>query len=333
MVALAPNRVDRGKNGKYAIRWFGAKGERPMGKTACFCLLAGSIALSSARLAAAQSNDAAAAEVLFTEGRKALDEKRYDEACRKFAESEHLEPAVGTLMNLATCEEKLGKLASAWQHWKEAIAAMRKDDDRVSFARGRVEELEKKLPRLTVVLEPGGDARVFRDEVELGSASRGVGLPVDPGSHSITVRAAGRLPSTVTVSIAEGEQKRVEVRPGAVDPAAGAAGTRSRTLGWVVGGAGVVGIGVGAATSIILAGKKSTVQAECPNNACTPAGLDAANSGKSLLVVNAVAWVVGAVGLGVGGYLLLAPGPRPVTTGLAVSASPGGAGLSYRGSF
>jgi hypothetical protein len=303
-----------------------------MGKTAYFGLLAGSIWFSYVSPAAAQSNDAAAAEVLFTEGRKALDAKQYDEACRKFAESERLEPAVGTLMNLATCEEKLGKLASAWQHWKEAIALLRKDDDRVSFARGRVEELEKKLPRLTVVLEAGGDARVFRDEVELGPPSRGVGLPVDPGPHSITVRAPGRLASTVTVSIAEGEQKRVEVRAGAVDPAAGA-GTRSRTLGWVVGGVGVVGIGVGAATSVILSGKKSTVETECPNNVCTPAGLDAANSGKSLLVVNAVAWAVGAVGLGVGAYLLLAPGPRPVTTGLAVSADSRGAGLSYRGSF
>src|SRR5256885_15012907 len=119
--------------------------------------------LSLAAPAAAQSRDAATAEALFRQGRQAIENKNYQEACAKFSESQKLDPAAGTLMNLATCEEKVGKLASAWQHWKEALDALPLKDDRVGFARSRVEELEKKLRRLQVTLSSGREkgAKVF----------------------------------------------------------------------------------------------------------------------------------------------------------------------------
>src|SRR5882724_4149653 len=104
-----------------------------------------------------QVRDPATAEALFRQGRQAMEAKNYQEASQKFAESQRLDPAAGTLMNLATCEEKLGRLASAWQHWKEAIDALPANDDRVVFAQSRVEELEKKLPRLQVTLQSGTD--------------------------------------------------------------------------------------------------------------------------------------------------------------------------------
>src|SRR6185436_8712873 len=139
--------------------------------------------------ARAQSRDAATAEALFRQGRQAMENKNYTEACGKFSESQKLDPAAGTLMNLATCEEKVGKLASAWQHWKEALDALPPKDDRVAFARSRVQELEKKLPRLQVTLSSGRDkgARIFRDEIEIGPAGEGGPLPIDPGPHVITV--------------------------------------------------------------------------------------------------------------------------------------------------
>jgi hypothetical protein len=65
----------------------------------------------------------------------------------------------------------------------------------------------------------------------------------------------------------------------------------------------------------------------------TQAGLDAVASGKTLLVVNGAAWVVGGVGLGLGAYFLLSGAAHPPATGLLPNAGPGHAGLSYRGSF
>src|SRR5262249_2037407 len=158
------------------------------------------------------------------------------------------------------CEEKLGKLASAWQHWKEALDALPPGDGRIAFAKTRVHELEKKLPLLSVTLGAGtGEgARVFRDDVELGSASQGVALPVDPGPQTVTVQLAGHRPESVAFSIGEAEERKLVVRPGPLETevAAGSAGAGARKIGWIVGGIGVAAVGAAAVTGIMLSSKK-----------------------------------------------------------------------------
>ena len=64
--------------------------------------------------AMADTRDPAAAEALFEAGRQAATRGDWTTACPKFAESQRLDPAPGTLLNLADCEEHLGHLASAW---------------------------------------------------------------------------------------------------------------------------------------------------------------------------------------------------------------------------
>jgi hypothetical protein len=287
----------------------------------------------------AAGGDGAAAEVLFREGRKDLEANKYQEACQKFAESERLDPAAGTLMNLATCEEKLGMLASAWQHWREAIDALSAGDERVPFARARVNDLEKRLPRLTVVLpaDTNPRARIFRDEVELGKASQKTPLPVDPGPHTITVQVPGRKTASKAFSIGEAEQKVLEARPGPIDADAAMEqeqNTPSQTMGWVLGGVGLAGLGTAAATGVMLAGHKSTLEAQCPHKVCsTQAGLDAAASGRTLLVVNSAAWIVGGLALGVGAYFILAGPSRASDARVVPSVGPHGAQVSYQGCF
>jgi hypothetical protein len=299
----------------------------------CWCMVA------TGTPARGQPRDPATAEALFRQGRQAMEAKNFGEACPKFAESQRLEPASGTLMNLATCEERLGKLASAWQHWKEAIDALPPKDDRIPFARGRVSELEKRLPRLRVTLQ-GGAGKVFRDEIELGPASQGVMLPVDPGPHAVTVQMQGHLPEKVTVDVAQGEEKQIEVHPGPVDPNAADVGAgivakpQPRTLGWVVGGVGVAGVGTAVVTGLLLVDKRSKAETSCPNRLCSSqADVDAAASSKTLLVVNTAAWIVGAVGLGVGAYLVLSPSGRRATAALVPAATSDGASLSCVGTF
>jgi hypothetical protein len=279
------------------------------------------------------ARDPAAAEALFEQGRRALEQNDLETACAKFAESQSLDPAVGTLMNWATCEERKGLIATAWQHWRAALAELPADDDRLAFARQRVAALEPRLPYLTITLAPSApsDTRVERDGVALGRASLGTALPVDPGTRSIAVRAPGFEPRTLQLTIAEGEKKRLEVAPGdplpAAAPSDSAASNASSqsTIGWALIGAGAAGVITGVVTGLMLNAKRDDVEANCLPEGCNSTGLDAASDGKTLLVVNAVGWGVGIAGLGAGAYLVLS---SPQT-----SHSPSGFGLSYRGRF
>jgi hypothetical protein len=61
--------------------------------------------------ASARDRDPVAAEALFRAGRDALKRGAWAAACSKLAESQTLDPAAGTALNLAVCQEKLGNVA------------------------------------------------------------------------------------------------------------------------------------------------------------------------------------------------------------------------------
>ena len=59
------------------------------------------------------TQDRAIAEALFRDGKALIAAERINDACAKFQESERLDPALGTLLHLATCYAQVGKTASA----------------------------------------------------------------------------------------------------------------------------------------------------------------------------------------------------------------------------
>jgi hypothetical protein len=265
-------------------------------------------------LAHAQASDPAAAEALFREGRAAAQANNYELACKKFHESHRLDPAPGTVLNIADCEEKLGHIATAWTLYQEVTQKIPERDERHAIAKERVAALEPRVPKLAIRLAPDApaDARVSRDGVELKSASLDTPLPVDPGKHEIVVEAEGRARSRVEISIAEGEVKRVNVSAGAPLPVSDRGGKTTKvssggkTTGYVLAGVGVVGIGIGAVTGMMVLSKKKTVDDNCnAQKQCNQTGADAAESGKTLGTVSGVSFIVGAVALGAGMYLVL----------------------------
>jgi hypothetical protein len=289
-----------------------------------------------ARAAEPARTDPAAAEALFDEGRAALEAGQYQTACAKFAESQRLDPGAGTLLNWATCEEKLGKVASAWQHFEQARDALPLSDDRSEYALKHALELEQRVPTLTLEFAgaiPAGTV-VLRDGILLRAASLSTPLPIDPGSHTIAVRARDHAERRYSVVLAEGEKRQLRLQVGPSlqkrdQPQPG------KVLGFTLMGVGAAGVATGVVTSALVQRDKDIVERHCEDKSCDQRGLDAAERGHTMVIVNTVAWGVGALGVGSGLVLLLTQPsePKREQPKLTASIGPRGALVGYGGRF
>ncbi|HEY8944288.1 MAG TPA: hypothetical protein VIM73_08495, partial [Polyangiaceae bacterium] len=190
--------------------------------------------LAFSGVAHAQAGDKASAEILFNEGRAAAQQGNYELACEKLAESQRMDPAVGTLLNLGDCQEKLGRTASAWATWLEAAAMARAagQADRDAHARQRAEALVPRLVTLTVEVPPEHRVpglTVTRNAIVLGAALWGTAAPVDPGEYEVSANAPGHQPWSTTVSVREGTPARLLVPRLTPEPATAVAPPPSAT--------------------------------------------------------------------------------------------------------
>jgi len=264
--------------------------------------------LLCARTSGAQKRDPVTAEQLFEEGRVALEQRNYAKACKKFEESDRLDPAAGTLMNRATCEERRGRIATAWQLWQEALDRLQPSDDRLDYARAQARSLEARIPRLTIkpAVPLGRDVEVYRDGVRLRDGALRVALRVDPGSHVVLVRRTGYADQRYRIDLVEHEQREIAISVGARLPASPPeASAGAPTWGYILTGVGVAAMGGAVATHFLIADKKETVAENCPNKRCNQQGYDAVQDGKTLLIANRLAWGVGGTAFAGGIALLL----------------------------
>lgn len=159
----------------------------------------------------------AAAIVLFDEAERLLDAGRIDEACRKFGESQRLDPQLGALLHYADCEERMGRLATAYAAFRDAAElALSRADSRAPLAQSRAKALEPRLVRVLLELTDTTvpKLRVSLDGTRVEKAALGPALPVDPGEHRIRVSAPGYHPWSTTLNLqTEGDTKRVIVPP------------------------------------------------------------------------------------------------------------------------
>lgn len=318
---------------------------------------------SLAGTAAAQSAaDKAAAEQLFKEARALMTNKNFEEACPKLEASLKLDAALGTRLNLASCYEEVGKLASAWGMYHEAadLAINENQPKRVKFAQDHAKALEPRLPKLVIAVAedarvPG--LRVTRDGTVVDSAVFGTAIYVDPGARTIVASAPGYKSFTQEVKALEGKQARLDVPAleeepralPAVDPAIGGVGEpplpplrdrgRSRRLlGLGVAGAGVASLAVGLGFGLSAKGKWDDAKADgkcnLDTNVCTPEGQALADSARTRATISTVTVSLGAVLAVTGGVLYFtAPRAERRTARLVPSAGRGSVGVALSGSF
>jgi hypothetical protein len=305
--------------------------------------LAAGAALAAARPARADDapraispGDAAAAETLFEEGRLLMAKGRHAQACPKFVESYRLDPALGSLLNAATCHKAEGKTATAWSEFRDAEQQARRagDTKRQKFAATKAAEIEPTLPKLIItILEPPAGTKVSRDGVALGDASLNTPLPVDPGEHTIRVEAPGFVAWETTVEAFAAKRASVVVPDlerapptaaaggdggdGAGDaPDAPGAPTSSghdyRTAGLVIGGVGAASMAVGA----IFAGMYFSAASECEGNAPAencPSDDPLRDQMATRGTISGIALVAGGAAVVAGAILYFTSTPAPET--------------------
>src|SRR4051795_1100570 len=91
-----------------------------------------------------EGSSSALAEQLFNQGRDLIKANNWADACPKFEASLRYDPVLGTRLNLASCYEHIGKLASAWGLYRESIELAKKagDNKRAEYAQKQAGALE-----------------------------------------------------------------------------------------------------------------------------------------------------------------------------------------------
>ena len=165
--------------------------------------------------AAQPADNKTLAEQLFNQGRELVKANNWTEACPKFEASLRYDPTLGTKLNLATCYEHVGRLASAWGLYRDAaeLAAKAGDPKRQQYALTQASALEPRLPKLTIAVPANAPKGlvVTRDGTPVDVAALGSALYVDPGKHAIVASAPGFTSVTKEISVDEGKSETLEL--------------------------------------------------------------------------------------------------------------------------
>jgi serine/threonine-protein kinase len=223
--------------------------------------VAGQLLIALPASGAPTAAEKAAAEALFQEATELVAAGNLTQACEKFEASNAIEPGLGVKLWLADCYDRAGRTASAWGLFSEAAALAQQSGqtERERAANQRASELEKRLSRLELKLPAEGLPNglvVTLDGATIPEASLGSALPIDPGTHTVGLKAPGYKPIELSAEVAPGPatvsldvpqlerepaRPKPTAQPGAMPVVAPARpGTTQRTLGWTLGGLGVL---------------------------------------------------------------------------------------------
>ncbi len=252
--------------------------------------------LSLTVAARARADGEGDAKDLFDRGRSLRAAGDCASAAPLFQRAYEIHPSgLGSLRNLAECDESLGRWASARRAWLDLGRALllNRDGkyqgwDRDAEASAR--RLEPRVPHLTIQLAVTDakpqDVEVTLNGERVAPALYGTVLDRDPGSYTARARVSGvEVTSSVELSTGSNETLRLELHAPAPSPPRSpaplaptereASAPRETSSAWPV--IGFVTLGVGAAALVgmgIAIGVRqdalSTLQASCPSYTTSP---------------------------------------------------------------
>ena len=260
---------------------------------------------------------------------------------------------LGSLRNLAECDESLGRFASARRAWLDLKRALlgREEPKYAGWALDAEQGAARVAPRVaTLTIElavtnqrgeaaPSQGIEVTANGERIDPALLGKPLDEDPGHY--LVRASSNVlrdKREEAFDLAAGESKRVKLTfvlstETTRQVATSQAGSVRRTAGWVATGVGALGL-VGATVSLVVYQQAldDVAGANCPKSdagyVCTGSQKEklqpAVDRGKTASVLVNVFGAVGVAGLA-SGIVLLVPSLWPSSSNAALVLSPTGA--------
>jgi hypothetical protein len=199
------------------------------------------------------------AAVAFEQGMAALNDGDRERAVEAFARSYELLPHPGTLLNLALCQQELGRVLLAHHSFTElldrfgGVISARASEQ----ARAGLDVSLAQLARITIAGLPAG-ARLSIDGAEVGRAPFDAALVLEPGRHELAAEREGFTATEETRELEAGAivELAFELTPiepelpePVVEPTPEPAEPRRsfwrRPWPWIILGVVVVGAGVG----------------------------------------------------------------------------------------
>lgn len=313
-------------------------------------------------------SEKAAAEALFQEAVDLMAQNRLEDACAKYQASHDLDPAIGTLLRLADCYDRIGRSASAWALFVEAetVAARAQQTERAEIAGTRASDLKGRLSTVRLQIEEPGAVEgltIAVNKAGIPEPSWGTALPFDPGTVRIQVSAPGYEPWSTEVEVPVGpaettvripvlertpEEQTTTTAPLAEtsDPVfargAPAPSSSQATWGYVAGGVGLAGLAAAGVLGYRAYALNQDSLDQCAAddpNACTTEGKDLRDDAAKYGTFATIASGVGG-GLLITGLVLVLTAPstaahETATPRLRVlaDAGPHGGGVTLRGAF
>jgi hypothetical protein len=311
-----------------------------------FALSSAATAVSSparAGSASPSAADKAKAKRAFERGQKLYEKAKLAEAIAAFQESYDAVPDPKALLMVARVQRDNGELLKARASYRKGQDAAEAEGQ---THRATLDTIEQELRELDGVLgfinielshAPSG-TRVSIDGDDVTS-QLGNPIRVEPGPLVVTATAPGgseksenatvKAGETASITIAFGwsgksDEELAEVSPDGeqapppekkVEPDPKTDSNTKKTLTWVAGGVGLVGIAVFATFGSLSESKFNHLKDSCPQDNCNQSLESGKNTGKTFQTVANVGLVAGGVGLATALTLFVLGSPSKAASG------------------
>lgn len=329
--------------------------EKSLGHAAAL-LLVGALGTSPVLAAGASVDSATKAQLkdataYYDRGVEAMDAEKLADALVHFRRSYDTVASPNSRMMVGRALIKLGRLPEAYRELSQTLkqaselaASQKKYKKTVETVQKEIDEIKDKLAYVTV--RQGTQLQLQGETI--ASSNWLEPQPVMPGTVAVEITFANGRKFTKQLTLKAGERSELAMDPppAAADAAqaatANSQGTpvvatnphvtsdlNRRTVGYVVGAVGIVGVGAFVGLSLILAPSYGNSKAGCTAQGCPESGIDNETPKATLRGIGYAGLGVGIVGLGVGTWLILSGGSKSAPT-TALQVNPSGVQLTHR---